>query len=154
MPEPTFDVAVAPRWLAIEANNGAWDLVEKADRTAADTDQMLHLAHAACWHWQPVGQPINQLRALTLLTTAYVAAKLAEPALRFGEQSKKRLAEVGPAATPFDQACVHGSLAAAYQLAKQPAAATRCYEAAAAIVAKFDDAEDRAVFDKLYPRPQ
>lgn len=154
MPEPTFDVAVAHRWFAIEANNGAWDLVEKTERTAADTDRMLHLAHAAAWHWQAVGQPVNHLRALTLLTTAYVAAKLAEPAIRFGEQSTKMLAHVDSAATPFDQACVHGSLAAAYHLAKQPAAASRCYDAAAAIVAKFDDAEDRAVFAKLYPRPQ
>ncbi len=31
--------------------NKAWDLIEKPDRTAAEDDEMIHLAHASIWHW-------------------------------------------------------------------------------------------------------
>ncbi|MDZ4684468.1 MAG: hypothetical protein SH850_05215 [Planctomycetaceae bacterium] len=152
MSEPTFDVAAAHRWFAIESNNGAWDLIEQADRTAADTDRMLHLAHASGWHWQQIGQPIQQLRGLTLLATAYVAARVPSVAIRFGEQGLKLSHEIADA-PPFDRACAHGAVAAAYQLAGRSADATREYDTAYGIATKFDDAEDRAVFEKLYPRP-
>jgi hypothetical protein len=152
MADPTFDVAAAHRWFAIEANNGAWDLVEKSSRTPAETERMLHLAHASCWHWGQIGQPINELRGWTLLTTAYVAAGWSSEAIRFGEESLKRLTEVTDA-TPFDRACIHGSLAAAYQLAGWTADSTREFNAADALAASLEDADDRAVFEKLYPRP-
>ncbi|HUQ70047.1 MAG TPA: hypothetical protein VM165_11015 [Planctomycetaceae bacterium] len=152
MPEPTFDVAAAHRWFAIDCNNAAWDLIEQADRTASDTDRMLHLAHASCWHWQQIGQPIHQLRGLTLLATAYVAARLPAGAVRFAERGLDLSQEVSDA-TPFDRACAHGAVAAAYQLAGQNANAKREYDAAYSLAAKFDDADDRAVFERLYPRP-
>ena len=34
MPEPTFDLAAAHRWFAVEANNAAWALVGRDDRSS------------------------------------------------------------------------------------------------------------------------
>lgn len=150
MPEPTFDVAAAHRWMAIEANNGAWDLIEQPTRTANELARLLHLAHASCWHWSQVGKPIHQLRGLTLLTTAYVTAGVPEAAVQFGEQCLRLMAEVGDA-TPFDRACVHGSLAAAYRDVGRAADSSRATATAQEIVGSLD-ADDRGVFDKLYPQ--
>lgn len=45
--------------LAVDLFNVTWDLIEKTDRSPADDDQMLHTAHASCYHWSRVGTPQN-----------------------------------------------------------------------------------------------
>ena len=47
---PPFDQQTASKWFAIECNNGTWDLLEKADRSVSETDGMVHMAHASCFH--------------------------------------------------------------------------------------------------------
>src|SRR5208282_6386095 len=48
---PTFDVAAADRYFAAYCFNAAWDLIEKADRTAEDDRQMITLNQASIFHW-------------------------------------------------------------------------------------------------------
>jgi hypothetical protein len=153
MTEPGFDVAVAHRWFAIECNNAAWDLVESSSRAVDDTQRMLDLAHAAAWHWSQVGKPINQLRAVNLLATAYIAAGLSASALQQAERGRQLAGELRDALTPFDRACVHGALAAALQLAGRSAESHLEYEIAYATAGEFDNPDDRAVFERLYPHP-
>lgn len=71
MASPSFDLHAAHRWFAIECNNGAWDLLEKPVRTAAEAEAMLHAAHAACWHWASAGTTVHRMRALFLLASVY-----------------------------------------------------------------------------------
>lgn len=152
MTEPAFDVPVANRWFAVECNNAAWDLVETAKRSAEDTARMLHLAHAAAWHWSQVGKPINQVRAVNLLATAYLAAHQLVSAVDYAEQGLRMATSLDGELTDFDRACLHGAAAAAYRLAGRRAEAAR-EEAAARVVAAALDADDRLVFERLYPRP-
>ena len=65
MPEAPFDLAQAHRWFAIEFNNQAWDLVEKVNRTADETQQMIHAAHASILHWQSAGNALNGVLPLS-----------------------------------------------------------------------------------------
>ena len=54
--QPTAeDIARWDRWFAVEMNNQAWSLVENPGRTPAETEDMLHAAHAAALHWKCVG---------------------------------------------------------------------------------------------------
>ena len=39
------------RRLGVALFNNAWTLIERSDRTAAETDEMIHVAHASRWHW-------------------------------------------------------------------------------------------------------
>ena len=50
------------RSLGVECNNGTYDLLEREDRTAAETQTMIDMAHAAKYHWGKVGTPVNQVR--------------------------------------------------------------------------------------------
>ena len=93
MSTPPFDLAQAHRWFAIECNNEAWDLVEKADRAPPETQRMISAAHAAALHWGAVGNALNRLRAENLLAAVYSAAgeaapAAASPALRPGLRAK------------------------------------------------------------------
>lgn len=51
---------------AAEANNRAWSLAEQTTRTAAETEEMVHAAHAAMYFWQIEGTA-NQIAHAQLL---------------------------------------------------------------------------------------
>lgn len=42
--------------------NGVWQLLDKADRSTAEDDRMLHMAHASRFHWENVGTAVNLAR--------------------------------------------------------------------------------------------
>src|SRR5947209_2426539 len=41
----------AHRRLGVALFNDTWTLIEKADRTPAEADEMIHAAHTSRWHW-------------------------------------------------------------------------------------------------------
>ena len=151
MTTPPFDLEKAHRWFAVEFNNRTWDLVEKDGRSADETQQMLHAAHAAAIHWKAVGTPLNEQRAENLLATAYLKAGRAEPALRHAQRCLA-LSEQNAAAgteTPFDRATALGCAACAHQSAGDSNEGERLMTLATRAAEKLD-ADDRPVYDKLY----
>jgi len=150
MSNSPFDLNATHRWFAIELNNRAWDLVEAAGRTPEETERMIQAAHAACWHWLQIGQPINHLRAEVLLATAYVKAGLAEGAVRYAEKCLELSQQLSDAQTPFDRATVYGAAALAYRLADQLDQAQRRADQLHAIARDIESDEERALLAKLY----
>jgi hypothetical protein len=151
MNTPPFDLPKAHRWFAVEFNNRAWELVEKDGRSADETQEMLHVAHAAAVHWKAIGTPLNEQRAENLLATAYLKAGRAEPALRHAQRCLA-LGEQNAAAgteTSFDRATALGCAAQAHQLAGDVNEAERLMALAAAAAEKLDP-DDRPVFENLY----
>lgn len=51
-----MDERQAHQYFAIQSFNGAWELIEKPDRTADDDAELLELAFASRWHWGHVGE--------------------------------------------------------------------------------------------------
>jgi hypothetical protein len=160
MPEPTFDLAKAHRWFGVECNNTAWGLLEQPARTADETQQLLHAAHTALHHWAHIGTPINRLRGLSLLATAYTAAGQAEEAIRWASAClalSDRLGMPKAAAdqhdadgqTSFDRACAHACAAAAFMLAEYADQAAEQERLARTVLADCDD-EECEVVEKFY----
>jgi hypothetical protein len=46
-----FDLATAHKYFAANCFNGAWDLIEKKDRTNEDDQMMVALSYASIYHW-------------------------------------------------------------------------------------------------------
>lgn len=44
------------RAAAVALFNGVWQMLDAADRTPAQDDQMVHAAHASRWHWSQAGE--------------------------------------------------------------------------------------------------
>ncbi len=42
--------------------NETWDLIEKKNRTEAETIAMLHKAHTSCYLWREANSPLNSAR--------------------------------------------------------------------------------------------
>lgn len=152
MADAPFGVQQAHRWFAVELNNLAWDIVEAESRSEEELERMIHAAHAACFHWLQVGNPLNHLRAESLLASAYFTAGLPEAAVRHAEKCLRLGEAAGNTQSQFDRACTQGCAAAAYVLAGDLSRAKQHFAELQTEYATLEDA-DQGVIDQLYRRP-
>lgn len=73
--------AAIHRQLGVDLYNSTWTLLEKPDRTAFETDELIHRAHASRWHWARVGADVNLARGEWLCSRVYATLGRGEPAL-------------------------------------------------------------------------
>lgn len=75
------------RRIAVEQFNRTWELIDRADRSAEDDQEMLLAAATSRWHWAQIGGPENLAAGDWQL--AHVASLLGhdELALTFARQS-------------------------------------------------------------------
>lgn len=87
--KPDFDVGAAHKYFAVSCFNGAWDLIDKPERTAAEDEEMLRLAMASVWHWtqQEDCTPTNVSVGYWQVSRVYAILKRAEDARRYGQLS-------------------------------------------------------------------
>jgi hypothetical protein len=131
------------RAFAMECNNGTFDLLAKADRSAADSDLMVDMAHAARYHWAIVGTELNLVRADYLVSRVYAFLCRAEPALAHARGAIHGAETLGLA--DFDLAYVHEAMARAHACAGDIGEAQRELELVERI--PIADPEDKAIFD-------
>jgi len=70
------------RQLGKDLYNHAWTLIEKADRTAAEADELIHATHASAFHWSRGGGTLaNAARSHWQIARAYSTLGRGEPAV-------------------------------------------------------------------------
>ena len=71
------------RQLGVDLYNSTWTLIEKPDRSPAETDEMIHRAHASRWHWARAAgsRTVNLARGEWLCARVYATLGRGEPAL-------------------------------------------------------------------------
>lgn len=151
MAEAPFDLPRAQRWFAVECNNAAWDLLDKAERTADETERLLHVAHASVHHWLAAGNELNHLRGLVLLANVYASASLPEGARLYADKALVLSAAAGETQTPFDRATTLAAVSRAYLVAGDQVRAKEFFALAQHAAEKLD-ADERPVFDQLCPK--
>ena len=77
------------RSIAVQTFNDTWELISKQDRSDAQTEEMIHMAHASAWHWSRVEArtPINLAVAAWQLSRVYALAGSPERSRHYGQQS-------------------------------------------------------------------
>ncbi len=70
----------AHRRIGVDLFNFTWTLIEKADRTPAETDEMIHAAHASRYHWSKAGTNANLGRGEWQIARVYSVLGRGEPA--------------------------------------------------------------------------
>ena len=129
------------RQLAVDLFNGVWRLLESDDRSPADDDRMLHMAHASRYHWGEVGEPVNRSRGEWQCSRVYAVLARPEPATHHARRGLAICEEHG--LKDWDLAFAYESLARAAAVAGQPAEAREWTEQALAVT--IADPEDRAL---------
>lgn len=131
------------RRLGVELFNGTWRLLERDDRTRADDDRMLHMAHASRYHWEQVGTPANLARGEWLCSRVYAVLGRGEPSLHHARRVLDLCQEHGIG--DWDLAFAHEALARAHAVAGDRGAARAATEQALACAEDVVDADDRAL---------
>ena len=155
--EPEMSIEQFHRKMATDLFNGVWALLEKTDRNCAETDRMIHAAHASRFHWEFGGSPLNL--AIGEWQCSRVHAVVGQPdaavyhALRYLELAEDY------ALGPFHVGYAHEALARAYLSNDPEKASTHLARAhrAAAEVAEEDERslleKDLAELDTLLSQP-
>jgi hypothetical protein len=137
---PNQDQPEVQRQFAINLFNLTWDLMEKSDRSQAETDQMIHAAHASCYHWGVVGQPVNLARGEWQISRVYAILNRAEPCLYHADRCLQITLEND--LKDFDLAFAYEAMARAHQLTGDAAEKQKfislAHEAGEAIADKAD----------------
>ncbi len=127
--------------LGIDYFNGTWDLLEKQDRTRAESDRMLHMAHASRFHWGEIGEPINLARGEWQVSRVYAVLGRSEPAIFHGLRSLELCQAHGIG--DFDLAFAYEALARGNWVGGDKAEAGKYLELARKAVTEIKEADDR-----------
>lgn len=100
---------------AVGLNNLVWDLLEKVNRTKEEDDEMIHAAHASCYHWSKVGAAVNIQRGEWMISHVYAVLNRSEPALFHAKRCMELTDEHD--FKDFDLAYAHEGMARAYAAA-------------------------------------
>ncbi|MEU9132908.1 helix-turn-helix domain-containing protein [Kitasatospora sp. NPDC048540] len=129
------------RQLAVDLFNGVWRLLEQEDRSAADDDRMVHMAHASRYHWGQVGAPVNLGRGEWQCSRVYAVLGRAEPALHHARRALELCREHGIG--DWDLAFAYEALARAAAVAGEPEQARAWTEQALSAAEEIAGPEDR-----------
>ncbi|HYN69438.1 MAG TPA: MerR family transcriptional regulator [Candidatus Eisenbacteria bacterium] len=145
---PSLDPATH-RQLGVDLFNHVWTLIEKADRSAAETDEMIHAAHASRYHWSKAGTTVNLARGEWQCARVYSVLGRGEPALWHAHRCLE-LAEAAARAgeaEPWDVPAAYEAMARASAIAGDRAAALEWRTRAREGVAGIAEPEDREIIE-------
>ena len=138
------------RQLGKDLYNHTWTLLETAERTPEQVDEMLYASHASAWHWSKGGGTLaNAARGEWQIARVYATLGLGEIAVRHARRCLE-LAERATAsgvADDWDIAAALEALARAQSVAGDRAAATATHGLAIAALDGIADPEDRRLIE-------
>lgn len=129
------------RQLAVDLFNHVWTLLDKAERTDAESAEMVHAAHASCYHWLQVGTALNEARGEWQCSRVYAVLRRAEPALHHARRCLDICRREGFG--DFDLAYAYEALARAHVVGGDPSEARRWLGLARAAAEDVAEADDR-----------
>lgn len=141
--------AVAHRRLAVDLFNHVWTLIEKADRSPAEIDEMIHAAHASRYHWSKAGTNANLGRGEWQVARVYSVLGRGEPA-RWHAARCLAYAEAARAAgeaEDWDLPSAYEAMARAAAVAGESAEATTWRDKGRAALADISDPADRKLIE-------
>ena len=146
---------VSHQFFAIQAFNGAWELIEKPDRTPDDDAEMLLRAFTSRWHWGFVGGP--EQTATGDWQIAHCASLLGDGALalQFAQRGLDACEREGGG--DWRRASMLEGMARAAAAAGDAAAHARYYALAEEAIAAIAEDEERNVIASQFatvPKPR
>jgi hypothetical protein len=147
MAEPST-ADVDHRQLGVDLFNYTWTLLEKANRTRDEDDEMLYATHASAYHWLHAdgAEPENRARSEWQISRVYAVLGRGEPAVHHAQRCLDHCLDnrIGD----WDLAFAYEALARAHKVAGDDREFRRNLELAREAGAKIADAEDREHLEK------
>jgi hypothetical protein len=149
------DTAPWQKRLAAQANNRAWRLSESKTRSPAESQEMLHAAHAAMHLWSIVGTDSHKAHALQLLAHVHALLGNADPASAYLAACAPYLSH--PEREAWEVALFHAVAANVAATLGHAAEQGRHHARARALIEALPDPEDREILAAtlaVVPSPQ
>ena len=145
--EKTYTESEAHRHFAAKLNGQVWSLLEKANRSRAEEEIMIHSAHASCCHWLEAGTGLHHQRAEWMIARVYSELGLAEAALRHANRCRELTQEHADLMEDFDRAYALEAMARANAVAGNRAEALEFLQLAKAAGQAIADAQSEQFFN-------
>jgi hypothetical protein len=131
------------RQLGVDLYNYTWTLLEKADRSRDDDDEMLNATHASAYHWNHAAEtgPQNAARGHWQISRVNAVLGRGEAALYHAERCLQLCTENGIG--DWDIAAAYEAVARAHKLAGDDAEFRRNLELGREALAQIANEEDR-----------
>jgi hypothetical protein len=141
--QPEIDIAAAHRHFSAACFNHAWDLIDKADRTPEEDEEMVELALAAHWHWSQRTDctAVNHSIGYWQISRVYALLKQGDNALRYSQLCLD-VSQAG-AVPPFLLGYAHESRARAEWASGNLVEAKKHLQEARRLAAMVTDQEDQ-----------
>ena len=139
--------AATHRQLGVDLYNSTWTLLEKPDRTALETDEMIHRAHASRWHWGKLGEDVNLARGEWLCSRVYAVLGRGEPAVWHARRCVA-IDEAAQGREDWDLPSAYEAMARALLVTGDRAGAREWAAKAREALAAIPDADDREVIEQ------
>ena len=137
--------AAEQRAYGVSLFNRTWDLLELPERSAAQVDEMIHVAHASCYHWGQVGAPANGARGEWQCARVYATLGRPDPALWHARRCLEIVEAGGEGFEDWDLASAQQAMAHAHMAAGNLDEARRWARLARQSLEEVADPEDREV---------
>ena len=141
-----FDEAAGHRFFSATCFNRTWELLDKANRTAEDTETMIACCLASVWHWQQ--RPDCSRRNLSVgywqVARVYSLVGQAQNAWRYGELCLK----ASEGEEPFYLGYAYEALARAAKLAGDDELTRQYLRHAEELAGQLADGEEREMLTK------
>ena len=131
--------------LAKTLYNRVWELLEKADRTAAEDEELVHTAHASRHFWTGIGDEKNRSIGDWQISRVYSVLGRGEPAVHHARLCLQHAQQVE--GEEWLLASAYEGLARAYAVAGDRAAAQEWKAKAIARLLEVADADDREIVE-------
>jgi len=131
------------RHFAAATFNETWDLLDKADRTPAEAERMVHAAHASRYHWEQVGDAGNLAVGEWQLARVYATLGRFEPGWHHAQRGLALCGEHG--LSPFLSGEAHEAAARLAALQGDRARADSHLATGRALLAEVADEDERGI---------
>lgn len=132
----------AERRLAIDLFNDTWTLLDQPERTPADDERMIAMAHASLFHWSNVGTASNRAIGHWQIARVYAVLGHAEESLFHAERCHALTDADAPA---WQRASALEGVARAHLVAGRRDEAIRWADEARSVLETEKDPADRQV---------
>jgi hypothetical protein len=140
---PDFDVQAAHSYFSAECFNRTWDLIDIADRSSKQDDEMVQLCLASAWHWSQRQDCTAKNLSISYWQAARVFALLgqADNARRYGRLCLEISRSEG--VPPFYLAYAYEAMARAEAVAGNRGGVDEYLAAARRVAEEISKLEDR-----------
>ncbi len=147
MPDPSeFDVSAAHRFFSAHCFNKAWESIDKVERTALETDEMIDAAHASAWHWRERSDRTNENLSISYWQLSRVHALAGNGPL--SSRYARLCLDVSRDEGPFLLGYAYEALARAAAVEGDSPAQARHTTQARGLLAQITDPEERRLLEK------